>query len=437
MSSNTTGISEHVIHFPIKQHEACTATVEYLPFGTKSLKIRSYIPPGASDQSVLILRPSNCDPRKQVFAGHEDNVEPGDADLLVTWGAGHEQGTYARSKDSPVDDKGQPLSQGEDGYCYFNVTHRPKLKNSMSTLQVKSYRLTICARQTMGGRLGSAISDLIIKLEPPQGIQDPVHANWNEASIDESIVNFKGALVPIYLSRWWPTERVSYIPLSGERPKLDQLTIRYQRAVSRGKGRISVISENKILAVIEGDIGERLFDDRLFSAEVFVFNGPEAFDRPYFLLRLWFMWIRKLKKVNEEVPDVERFDLLIEGAANELRYVGTDAHWTEKWGRPIGEGPWLGKIGLSSDKNPIRRFSQWLEQGISFIWDKLRSKVSGDPVNYLYEDLRWPPRRERQTSLLGLPVLSRLIKAPGPIDGKHNPNGDVEILFQSNDVRRG
>ena len=76
-----------------------------------------------------------------------------------------------------------------------------------------------------------------------------------------------------------------------------------------------------------------------------------AFDEHYIALRLWFFWLDvniggRFFIGRHEVPDSERFDLLILVKDGSVPLVSTDLHWRESWGM-VQKMPVQGTLGLS------------------------------------------------------------------------------------------
>jgi hypothetical protein len=337
------------IDFEIVPGQTRYAKVDYLPYGTKTLKIHSFVEQG--EQPPLRLWPGKSGFKLEtanLFVCHED----GGDDLWVTWGAGHEQGPWARSGGSPGDE-GWPLKPGESGFSYLNVTHpNPEKCRSGCQVELKDYKLTVHAMT----EAGKCTSCLEINLRAPRlregedgpaELPDPVRAQWQEDGANASTIRFEGTDVPLYVSRWWAAHKVECRPLGGEPAQLAAvkgLQIKYERTTRDGKhwwdglwrkvqhrlmgdrGRIRVFFDNKSLMEIGGNLGTHLFDERLFLPEVFLF-----FAQQHVVLRLWFLWVDKSRHPFHEVPDAERFDLLIDANERDLCFVGTDLHWQEKW----------------------------------------------------------------------------------------------------------
>jgi hypothetical protein len=191
------------------------------------------------------------------------------------------------------------------------------------------------------------------------------------------------AQIPQYVSRWWPTMQVNYVPVSdAEAAFLEQMTLHYTRqADGKDQSKLEVFQGGNLLATIEGDIRLPLHDGRLFTVELLRFV-----DDYQAVLRFWFYWLaldfteeqlmqftpegdraaweaeaRRVRKTlqggivnkswraREEVPDIERFDLILPLDKLAIKHVGTDIHWQEYWSR-INQGqPLRCRIATATD----------------------------------------------------------------------------------------
>lgn len=398
------------VEFEIVPGGTSKVVVDYLPYGTKTLKIRSFVRQGT--QPPLRLWPGKPDyklERKDLFVCHED----GGDDLWITWGAGHEQGPWARSGGAPGDD-GLQLSPDTTGFSYLNVIHpNPEKRRSGSPLPLRDYELTVHAMTESR----TPISSLEITLTVPRvykernetaELTNPVCAQWEAVNDNTSIIRFKGTEVPLYVSRWWATHKIRYQPLqprSAQLLAINGLRIEYERTIKAGKhwwddlwetvggkltgerGRIRVFLESKQDALMEigGNLETNLFDEQLFLAEVFRF-----FDQRHIVLRLWFLWVDKSRHMLHEVPDAERFDLLIDAENGNLSFVGTDLHWQEMWFQRRRH-PVRANIGLTFSKI-MELAREWLEETSERILQMGRRAVRtrrGNPVVNLLDILKF------------------------------------------------
>ncbi|MEW5988006.1 MAG: hypothetical protein AB1791_15345, partial [Chloroflexota bacterium] len=206
--------------------------------------------------------------------------------------------------------------------------------------------------------------------------------------------------VPLYVSRWWPTLPVTYKPLDQATAAfVEQLQVRYLRqANGQDRGQVEVWHGGDLLAQLGGDLALPLHDYRLCSVELFRFV-----DDYHLVLRLWFYWVhlgfsveellrfvpagdrvawrpeaervqkglrqRQLLEIagqalnapllfpwhkREEVPDVERFDLLLDPRNLAVQYVGTDTHWQEFWAIVNQGEPLQARIATLLDTKKVK-----------------------------------------------------------------------------------
>jgi hypothetical protein len=343
-------------------------SVDYQPFGVKVLKLGVRRNPATDPELGPIwiqpkgyVRPDVRSDDPTLWRAY--GTAEGDADLWVAWGAGDERGFCIRTKDRfKINKVPLPLDDDKTRYVYLHLIHRPQDPFAhVPTAKV----LTVQAVDEAGEIHG----ETTVRLAPPAGAANPVRAHW-EWNVDAgaSTITLQGAgagaaQFPLYVSRWWPVRQVAYIPLDEATARfLHDLRITFHRQENgKDSGRIDVSLGDTPLAEFSGDIALPLHDYRLFNAEVFRFV-----DDYHLVVRLWFYWVhlgfsaeqlttfvpsdrradwkaeaekvsRDLRKglvpwhTREEVPDVERFDLLLAPDNLDEKFVGTDTHWQEFW----------------------------------------------------------------------------------------------------------
>jgi hypothetical protein len=192
------------------------------------------------------------------------------------------------------------------------------------------------------------------------------HFVWEPKSENVSILRLRGDAVPNYLSRWWASSAVTYQTLPKTAPyPLQNLLLQYERRAGDSEfGQITArwTEEADPFLTVDGRLEVSLYDTRLFSADLFHFVGNR-----YFILRLWFRWLHRqfsaddlvvfladdevtndrrkkahsdaqhlnrllFQSLPDEVPDAERFDVLLDVQTGRALYAGTDLHWQELWG---------------------------------------------------------------------------------------------------------
>lgn len=365
-------------------------SIDYQPFGVKVLKLR--VQRNQARQPALgpiwihpqgYTRPDaqSDDPALWRVYGTAE----GDPDLWVAWGAGDERGFCVKTKDRFKIDK-VPLPLDDDGcyYIYLHLIHRPE-KPFAHTPAAKT--LTVQAT----GQDGQVYGETTVRLTAPAAAANPLRAHWDwDPDAGASRITLRGAgngpaQLPLYVSRWWPVRRVEYVPVDAATAKfLQGLQIVYRRQENgQNRGRVDVSLGDTPLAEFTGELALPLHDYRLCTAEVFRF-----LDDYHLVVRLWFYWVhlgfspdqlltfvpperrdgwraqaeevsKGLKKgllpwhKREEVPDVERFDLLLDLKNLNTKYVGTDTHWQEFWA-VVAEGePLRARIATLLDSGKV------------------------------------------------------------------------------------
>ncbi len=348
-------------------------SIDYQPFGIKILKLR--VQRNQARKPVLgpiwihpqgYARPNAeaDDPASwQVYGTAE-----GDPDLWVAWGAGDERGFCVKTRDRfKIDKVALPLDDDGAYYIYLHLIHRPPDPFAHTPT---GKTLTVQAT----GADGQVHGEKTVRLTVPATATNPLRAHWDwDVDAGVSTITLRGAegspaQVPLYVSRWWPTRQVQYAPLDKATAQfLRDLKITYRRQENgQDRGRLDVALGNTPLAEFTGELALPLHDYRLCTAEVLRF-----LDDYHLVVRLWFYWVHlgfsadqllafappnprvrggragwraeaervssDLKKgllpwhKREEVPDVERFDLLLAPDRLDVKYVGTDTHWQEFW----------------------------------------------------------------------------------------------------------
>jgi len=338
------------------------ASVDYQPFGIKILKLRVQ----RNQATKPSLGPIWIHPKGYVQPDakaddpalwHVYGTAEGDPDLWVAWGAGDERGFCVKTKDRFMIDKVPlPLDDDEAYYIYLHLIHRPQ-DPFAHTPTGKTLTVQACSED------GQVYGEKTVRLTVPAAAANAVRARWDwDLDAGVSTVTLQGAedcpaQLPLYVSRWWPVRHVEYVTVDDTIAKfLSNLKITYQR-----QGQVDVFLGEAHLAEFTGDLALPLHDVRLFTAEVFRF-----LDDFHLVVRLWFYWVHlgfspeqlmafvppgrrdgwraEAERVHqdlregllswhkrEEVPDVERFDLLLDLTNLDEKFVGTDTHWQEFW----------------------------------------------------------------------------------------------------------
>jgi len=314
-------------------------TITLLPHGTRPLKI--VLVPGEEPlPPEIFFAPLHRHANENVVAGHADD---GQQDIWVAWGGGHPEGYRLHTS-------------ADERYIYFDVIHRgPSIR--------PQYDLTI-----VGSADGREVCRQTFHLAAPniaKGAQ-AAHFAWEPRDENLSDLRLRGDAVPDYLSRWWASADVSYQPLPKTAPfPLQNILVQYERRAEDSEfGQITArwTEDADPFLTVDGRLEVSLYDTRLFSAELFHFVGNR-----YFILRLWFRWLHRqfsaddlvlfladdevtsdrrekahsdaqrlnrllFQSLPDEIPDAERFDVLLDVQTGRVLYAGTDLHWQEMWG---------------------------------------------------------------------------------------------------------
>lgn len=179
---------------------------------------------------------------------------------------------------------------------------------------------------------------------------DVVRMKINEQN-EKRCITFEGTKIPTYYSRWFPPRpsetRVNYEFFDS----IPEITINYEEDDSGIISQISIFlvskGQNRKIAIINGDLRYSIPHVEIFS--LLPNDG-------IFVLRFWLYWIHKnftdntfenLRGTSEtglgernfvednilEIPDVERFDFIIDTREVKIIWYGTDFHYQEYWGK--------------------------------------------------------------------------------------------------------
>ena len=427
--------------FEVDPSHTDEVTVDYLPFGTRVLKIRVVNTAGPTDVP-LVLRPANMpspDQNAGRFAGHADDCP----DIWITWGGGHELGPCAHGSDIGWQETCAPLERGSSSYAYLHVTHRP----DTSPVDLSDAAFTLLA---MPQPAGEPVGRLKINLCVPRGCSahDAIRPVWRPDA-DGGRIGFYGSQIPTYLSRWWPEHRIYY----SDTPAPD-LSIGYQPvsepadwpwlrlwqaagvALLGEPGQVDVRLGDQPIMTISGNVEPALFRDRWMLPEVYRFYSSR-----YMVLRLWFFWLDThldaVRHQVHEIPDIERFDVLIDLEKRQALYACTDLHWREMWGT-VRRQPITSHVGLSAGQL-LRLLGQRIEDeffDLMMIWDGTEGVVR-NPAVHLCEELTAHAECDHRV----LAPEEEIVKRGAGLFAKHSPYFDDETVkldgrLTSGDVRR-
>ena len=159
----------HVLEFPLTAPPPAEQAIDFLPYGTRTLKIKLTNPQRVPD--VLVLRSQHVQPGfgDSFFFSHEEDG----TDFRVSWGGGHERGACLVGRDRVVEvgDKKvripiqecqpllDPAAETPSSLVYLNVTHTGGPFD-------RARRLLLVARPADDSRPGPLFR-LPVRLDPP------------------------------------------------------------------------------------------------------------------------------------------------------------------------------------------------------------------------------------------------------------------------------
>ena len=391
----------------------------YRPWGTRTIKLKLIT---RTDQPALWVRPQGVLPEETALGIHKAYADDSRA-FHITWGGGHERGPCAKTKDVlSAFETCAPLAADDTSYLFFNLTHAGTTLPSSASITVRAFEC-LSSRGVIVERDHARLS-LPIKLPPNLPPVDEI-IRIVPGEQDGTWITSAGRYLPDYDSRWWPSPEVTYEP--GERPPV---------VVRTAKGALSIEwgEPGKTIAVIEDYTDPSV----LLLAESIAFE-LFAFDQWSFVLRVWFFWVDKyigggFFVGRHEVPDAERFDMIIRRKDGQVLLAGTDLHWREVWARVLPTKILRATLGMPRDTAMQLAKDKWSETW-NEIWGKAlhRAEKSTDtehPNNPIDPYIRRLAEREATVT----------VKAGGTeahIPTLHNVEQRRPPVMTSSDVRLG
>jgi hypothetical protein len=391
----------------------------YRPWGTRTIRLRTTTRTG---MPPLWVRPQAVLPEEAalgIFRAYADDSRA----LHITWGGGHECGPCVKSKDMlSAFETCAPLNPGESSYLFFSLTHAGAVLPPSATVTLRAF-------ERVGGNGRTVEQDharlrLPIQLPPDLPPVDEI-MRVVPGEHDNTWVVSPGRYLPVYDSRWWPSPEVTYEP--SERPPL---ILR----IAQGALHVEWRQPGNTIAVIEDCTNPSV----LLLAETLAFE-LFAFDAWSVALRVGFFWVDKYVGGGffvgrHEVPDAERFDMIIRRTDGRVLLAGTDLHWREVWARVLPGKILRATLGMSRD-TVLRLASEKWSQTWNEIWAKGREHPergpdAGDPNNPVDPYIRRLAEREATVT----------IKAGGTeahIPSLHNVEMHRPPAMTSSDVRLG
>lgn len=198
----------YVVDFPLKS-DLEPLTIAYLPFGTRTLKIKVTNPDRIPGRLILRSEHLPAEFGTRRFYTHEQ----GSTHFRLSWGGGREKGACIVGRDITVQGKKVPIQEcrelldGSASFVYLNLTHWDGPFDQTYLL-----RLTVfCEDDCAGGLdISQPLASLDLQLTPPQQIlngevNDPVRLVQSGQAYA-----FAGRDIPVYLDRWWSPQHVQY-----------------------------------------------------------------------------------------------------------------------------------------------------------------------------------------------------------------------------------
>jgi hypothetical protein len=349
-------------------------SIDYLPFGVKTLKLQIRKIAGPAQKVWIRTRRFKRDQDPCAIYGLADDGE----DLWAIWGAGDITGFCAKYAERAGTKKAVVLDDDTPHTVYLHLIHHPA---DPIHHQLRDRRITIVAvtsevpndlsRQSCTDRQyqDTIVAEKTFTLVVPEGVTNPLRPIWDWQP-DASHITFSGDEVPRYTSRWWPSCHMDYTR-ANDTPRI---ALDYERVANVDReGKITVWLERDhervCLAEVAGHLTIPVYDLRWFLPELYRF-----YDYRLYVLRLWFFWTDehidaddllsfvpdsqkdelREQKTNEaadlmrpkllgisgirpgwdrqyEIPDIERFDIVFDPNNLTEKYGCTDAHWRELW----------------------------------------------------------------------------------------------------------
>jgi hypothetical protein len=336
--------------------------IPYLPYGVTTIEMSA-----EGDIRDGHIRPINhsIGDEDKLCVGFSDNTK----DFLIIWGAGEEDGQKV-NRDSAAE------------RFFFQVLH---LRN---TYEKESITLTHTAEP---------IWEQQVWISAANNQSEVVRMTLGGVPNGRRIITFEGTKVPMYYPRWFP-------PRPSEGKKIEYRELPYPKlSIEFEENDRSVYSPISIY-LHENGSKEKICD--IVGDLAYAWPHLELFallpEQGIYVVRLWLYWIHKrfigdyfygftdiyeegkYRKIEQklvlEIPDIERFDFVLETKLGKITWYGTDFHYQEHWGRIKGdivEARIAG--GFDLVQSTISRLSDRLKQGGRYdLVEKLKNKLNDE-----------------------------------------------------------
>ncbi len=391
----------------------------YRPWGTRTIKL---LYTTSSDLTSLWIRPLKMLP-EEITLGIYKAYADDNRSFHIIWGGGHENGSPVKKKDIlSAFETCVPVKANDTGFLYFNLIHTGPEVPATANVTMRAFEYL----EKNGDTIEREQSRLSLNLQLPEDIP-PIEEIMHLIPGDEdnTWVVSPGRYLPVYDSRWWPDPEVTYE--ANERPPL-------MLRINQGELRIDWGESGNTIAVIEDFTKPSV----LLLGESVAFD-LFAFDQWSIVLRVWFIWVDKFIGGGNfigrhEVPDMERFDLIIRRKDGRVMLAGTDLHWREVWARVLPNEILRATLGMPRETAIELAKAKWSKTW-SDIWagaqDRREDSVDIGPVNNPVEPfIRRLAERDATVT----------IKARGTqahIPSLHNVEQRRPSAMTSSDVRLG
>ncbi len=391
----------------------------YRPWGTRTVKLKLTT---LTDMPALWVRPQGVLPEEAALGIYKAYADDSRA-FHITWGGGHERGPCVKTKDVlSAFETCAPLAANDSSYLFFNLTHAGALLPPSASITLRAFECL----ESNGGIVERDHARLCLSIQSPSKLP-PVEEiiRMVPGKQADTWIASVGRYLPAYDSRWWPSPEVAYE--SSDRPPL---------VVRMAKGALSVEwgEPGNTIAVIEDYTDPSV----LLLAESIAFE-LFAFDLWSVVLRVWFFWVDKYVGKGffvgrHEVPDAERFDMIIRRKDGQVLLAGTDLHWREVWARVLPTKILRATLGMPRDTAMKLAKDKWSETW-NEIWGRAlhpaeKSSDSEHPNNPVDPYIRRLAEREATVT----------VKAGGTeahIPTLHNVEQRRPPVMTSSDVRLG